>query len=163
MTVLDLPLRAPANRVSPRAKPFWTVGAAITVTVLLLPQLITYLVVGLALLGVTSVITAILGLAYVLVMPQVRYRVHRWEVTDTAVYTLTGWLSRHWRIAPISRIQTVDTERGPLQQLFRLATVTVTTASARGPVLIAQLDADEAAELAGLLTERAHATPGDAT
>ena len=160
---VDLPLRAPANRVSPRAVPFWTLGAAILVAVLLLPQLITYLVGGPAVFGVTSAVTAALGLLYVLVMPRVRYRVHRWEVTDTAVYTLTGWLSRHWRIAPISRIQTVDTERGPLQQLFRLATVTVTTASARGPVRIAELDADEAAELARMLAERTHTTPGDAT
>jgi membrane protein YdbS with pleckstrin-like domain len=61
----------------------------------------------------------------------VRFRIHRWEVTDEAVYTLSGWLVREWRIAPISRVQTVDTEHGPLQQLLRLATVTVTTASAR--------------------------------
>ena len=58
----------------------------------------------------------------------------RWEVTDRAVYTLHGWLVREWRIAPISRVQTVDTQRGPLQQLLGLANVTVTTASARGAV-----------------------------
>ena len=66
-------------------------------------------------------------------MPFWRYRVHRWEVTDDAVYTRTGWLWQEWRIAPMSRIQTVDTARGPLEQLFRLASVTVTTASARRP------------------------------
>ena len=46
------------------------------------------------------------------VRPRLRYRVHRWEVTDEAVYTLTGWLSRTWTLVPISRIQTVDVTRG---------------------------------------------------
>ena len=91
------------------------------------------------------------------------YRIARWEVTDLAVYTLHGWLVREWRIAPISRVQTVDTARGPLQQLLGLADVTVTTASARGAVRIRGLAADDAAELARVLTETTHATSGDAT
>ena len=40
------------------------------------------------------------------------------------MYTQSGWLSQERRIAPISRVQTVDTERGPLEQLFGLANVT---------------------------------------
>ncbi|MCU1663196.1 MAG: rane-flanked domain, partial [Pseudonocardia sp.] len=44
-----------------------------------------------------------------------------------------------------------------------LASVTVTTASARGPVKISGLDAQDAAELARTLTETTQATPGDAT
>ena len=96
-------------------------------------------------------------------MPPLLYRIHRWEITDEAVYTLSGWLVREWRIAPISRVQTVDTERGPLQQLLKLANVTVTTASAAGPVKISGLDEHAAAELARTLTETTQATPGDAT
>jgi len=56
------------------------------------------------------------------IRPWVRFRVHRWEVTGEAVYTLTGWLTRTWTLVPISRIQTVDVTRGVLQQLFGLAT-----------------------------------------
>jgi membrane protein YdbS with pleckstrin-like domain len=89
--------------------------------------------------------------------------VHRWEADEQAVYTLTGWLKMEWRVAPISRIQTIDTERAALQRLFGLATVTVTTASAAGPVTIEGLDAGAAAELARRLTEITQADPGDAT
>ena len=46
---------------------------------------------------------------------------HRWEVTDTAVYTQTGWWTRERRIAPMSRIQTVDHAEGALERLFGLA------------------------------------------
>jgi membrane protein YdbS with pleckstrin-like domain len=96
-------------------------------------------------------------------MPRWRFRVHRWEATDDAVYTSAGWLSQEWRVAPMSRIQTVDLQRGPLQQLFRLATVTVTTASAAGALQLAGLDHDLAVDLVEQLTETTQATPGDAT
>lgn len=75
----------------------------------------------------------------------------------------TGVLLREWRIAPMSRIQTVDTVRGPLEQLFGLATVTVTTASAKGAVRIGGLAHGTAAELAERLTRITQDTPGDAT
>jgi membrane protein YdbS with pleckstrin-like domain len=98
-----------------------------------------------------------------IVMPQWRYRVHRWEVAPQAVYTRAGWLHQESRIAPISRIQTVDSERGPLEQLFGLANVTVTTASAAGPLEIHGLDRDTAQRLVDDLTTAAQATRGDAT
>ena len=75
-------------------------------------------------------VTLLLAVGYTLIMPRWRYRVHRWEVTDEAVYTRAGWISVHWRIAPISRIQTIDSHRWFGERLFGLANVTATTASA---------------------------------
>jgi membrane protein YdbS with pleckstrin-like domain len=160
----DPPLRPPAHRVDPRAVRWWQLRALVTLVVLVVPQVVVLLLTGApgAMFALPAVTAAVVG-AYALVVPGVRYRIHRWEVTDEAVYTLSGWLVREWRIAPISRVQTVDTQHGPLQQLLRLATVTVTTASARGAVTIAGLDADAAAELARSLTATTQATPGDAT
>ena len=99
----------------------------------------------------------------VVVEPLWRYAVHRWETTDEAVYAASGWIVREWRIAPISRIQTVDTIRGPLEQVLGLATLRITTASAKGAIDIGGLDAEVAAEAARHLTEIAEITPGDAT
>lgn len=164
---LPLPLRPPANRVDPRAIWWWRLSA--------LPLPILLLVaegVGVALLparpwhpllAVAAALTVLWLLVGTLVVPSLRYRLHRWEVTDDAVYHRSGWLVREWRIAPIPRVQTVDTEHGPLQQALRLATVTVTTASARGPVRIAGLDAEVASELARRLTETTGRYAGDAT
>ena len=106
---------------------------------------------------------AVLALAHLVVMPQWRYRVHRWEITDTAVYTQSGWLTQERRIAPLARVQTVDTHRGPLEQLFGLANVTVTTASAKGPLKIHALDRSVADHAVEWITERAQAARGDAT
>ena len=105
----------------------------------------------------------VLGGAYLAVMPVWRYRVHRWETTATAVYTQTGWFDQERRIAPVSRVQTVDLSRGPVAQLLGLASVTVTTASAAGPLKIHGLDLDVAHRLVEELTARTVAEPGDAT
>lgn len=101
--------------------------------------------------------------ATIAVEPFWRYAVHRWETNDQAVYALTGWYVREWRVAPLSRIQTVDSIRGPLEQLMGLATLRVTTASSKGAIDIGGLSAETAAELAEQLTAIAQEIPGDAT
>jgi membrane protein YdbS with pleckstrin-like domain len=160
-----LRLRPPRHRVSRRAIIWWSTQAAAEVAAVLAPLAIgvsiwdgarPWLVPG-------TFAVAIIGLGYLLVMPRWRFRVHRWETTDAAVYTSAGWISQQWRVAPMSRIQTVDTERGPLQQLFGLATVTVTTASAAGALRLAGLDRAVAEDLVEQLTATTQATPGDAT
>ena len=157
-------LREPSQRVSPRARLMWLTTAAV--------QAVVLLVVLLVLAGPTDVLdvpwwvlvlVALFLATYVAVVPQWRYLVHRWEVTDTAVYTQTGWWTRERRIAPMSRIQTVDHVEGAIARLFRLATVTVTTASAAGALAIEGLDKDVARRLVDELTIKADAVEGDAT
>lgn len=108
-------------------------------------------------------LVALLVVAYVAIVPQWRYAVHRWEVTDTAVYTQTGWWVRERRIAPMSRIQTVDHVEGAIARLFGLSTVTVTTASAAGALEISGLERARALALVDELTLMADSVPGDAT
>ena len=164
-TSQPLRLRPPRHRVSSRAITWWATQAALQVAAVLIPMAVALIVWVDArwwLIPGTAVIV-VLGLGYVLVMPRWRFRVHRWETTDDAVYTSAGWISQEWRVAPMSRIQTVDTERGPLQQLFGLATVTVTTASAAGALRMVGLDRAVADDLVDQLTATTQATPGDAT
>ncbi|MDD7920134.1 PH domain-containing protein [Actinomycetospora callitridis] len=158
-------LRAPAHRVSPRARSWWALRSAITSVGLLIPQVAVAVVLPTytSLMILTGVATVVVGVAHLLVVPCWRYALHRWEITDDAVHTLSGWLRLEWRIAPISRVQTVDTDRGPLQRAFGLSSVTVTTASASGALTIDGLDADAAVELADRLTRVTETLGGDAT
>jgi membrane protein YdbS with pleckstrin-like domain len=110
-----------------------------------------------------AVVAGLWTVVRVIVEPRWRYAVHRWETTDDAVYGLTGWIVREWRVAPLSRVQTVDAVRGPLEQALGLATLRVTTASSGGAISIAGLDKDVAAELAESLTHVVERVPGDAT
>lgn len=103
------------------------------------------------------------GLLFVIVEPVWRYRVHRWEVTEGVVFTRAGWLSREWRVVPVSRIQTVDTQRGVLQRMFGLATLVVQTASHAGSSQIIGLPVDVAVRLSFDLAQQANLLEDDAT
>jgi len=158
-------LRVPANRVEKRAVVYWTLQALATVvSVAGVLAVLNWLwesarpVVSPALIVVVGV-----GVLYAAGMPTWRYVVHRWETTAEAVYARSGWYVREWRVAPISRIQTVDTSRGPIEQMLGLATLTVTTASSSGAIKISGLDEETAIRQAERLTEITQLTPGDQT
>lgn len=155
----------PAWRPSPKAKLLWTVQAVLAWLVPFAAQLV-WAVLDSAHRGwqlVVFLVTLALAVLNIVVVPWWRYAVHRWEVTEEAVYTRVGWLSQESRVAPISRVQTVDTERGPLERMLGLATVTVTTASSAGAVQISALDLPVAEETVTRLTRIAAQHRGDAT
>lgn len=158
-------LRPPRHRVDPRCRRWWlaqvaVAGAGVVGVLALLGLLITPA--RWWLLTPAIVVAALTLLALVLV-PRLRWAIHRWEATDQAVFSRSGLFWQEWRAAPLSRVQTVDMDRGPLQRHFGLATVSVTTASARGAVKISALDADVAAEMVDRLTLLTESDQQDAT
>jgi membrane protein YdbS with pleckstrin-like domain len=143
----------------------WAVSAALGWTLPVAAQIVWLIVLPKpGWLHVTvAVVTAVLVMLHVSVVPVWRYRVHRWEISPQAAFTRTGWLVQERRIAPISRVQTVDTYRGPLDRLFKVANVTVTTASSAGAVHIRALDNDVADRVVEQLTDIAALGAEDAT
>jgi hypothetical protein len=164
MAVTSGTLRDPAHRVSPRAPLVWAAWAVLRFAVLAAAGLIA--TVGFNAFTIPLWLWtayAVAAVAYSVAMPTYRYRVHRWESTATAVYTQRGWLTRERRIAPMSRVQTVDLDQNVIDRVFGLANVTVTTASAAGPVRVDGLDRAVAERLVEELTRRTEDEPGDAT
>ena len=157
-------LRAPRERVASRARWMW-----MCMDLLVWVPVTAVLLLGNGPWGWFDIPTWVLAayavalLAYVVLVPQWRYLVHRWEVTETAVYTQTGWWARERRIAPMSRVQTVDHREGAVARLFGLATVRITTASSAGALTIEGLDRERALALVDDLTRIADSVPGDAT
>ncbi|MEZ5085968.1 MAG: PH domain-containing protein [Tessaracoccus sp.] len=165
MTETRARLRPPRNEFDHRVVPWWRAQLVIVTLVAVVPLVVLGVLIAPARLWllIPAAVLAVVGAILITVLPLWWHRVHRWEVTDHAVYTLTGYFWRTWRIAPLSRIQTVDTTQGPLQRSFGLSTVVVTTASSAGAVKLVGLDKETAAELADELTRLTEATPGDAT
>ena len=164
------PVRDPAWQVSRGAIGLWVAEGVIETVVFALGA-VAFLIFVPATVGgpipflrwavpVLVVVDAVVSIG---VRPRLRYRVHRWEVTDEAVYTLTGWLSRTWTLVPIARIQTVDVTRGVMQQVFGLASVAVLTASSEGTVRVPHLEADVAQRVADDLARRAAQVRDQAT
>jgi len=157
-------LRVPGNRVSRRAISYWTARAAFGSAVVVLAEIIFAAAGNFSMAWLIAlVVTVVVLAAHALIMPRWRYSVHRWEVTDQALYTRSGWFSVHWRIAPINRIQTIDSHRSLGERIFGIANVTATTASAAGPVRIHGLDKELADLLLDQLAVATGQTPGDAT
>jgi membrane protein YdbS with pleckstrin-like domain len=155
----------PANPPSRKAPLVWAIGSAIPWLVLAVGQAVWFAIdPRLDWVHALAAAVTVLGIVvFVVVVPLWRYRVHRWDIGPKAVYTRTGWLVQERRIAPISRVQTVDTYRGPLDRLFGLANVTVTTASSAGAVRIVALDSDVADRVVARLTDIAALGAEDAT
>lgn len=159
------PLRPPTEQPSPRAIWHWATQAALTWAILLAGLAAANLILDhppgwLPTITTVAVLAAVLHVA---IMPVWRYRVHRWELSDDAAYTRTGWISHHHRIVPASRVQAVDIQRHALQRLFGLATVHVSTTAHGGALSISGLRYAVAEQVAIDLTAIAKATPGDAT
>ena len=162
----QLALREPAHQVSPRAVRYWVVNGLITgvITWAVLFAIYWFLPESWGRwLGPIFILVMISNLLDVTLEPIIRYRRTRWEVTGEKVFAQTGWLSRDQRIAPLSRVQTVDTHRGAIMRLYRLADVTVTTASAAGPITLTCLDTDLADRVTAELARVTGQTTGDAT
>jgi len=159
---MTTPVREPAWSLSRSAIGLWlTEGVVSSVGIGIAATLFAVFVPGDAggplplLRWLLPIAAALWATAAIGVRPWFRFRVHRWEVTPDAVYTLTGWLTRTWTLVPISRIQTVDVTRNVLQQLFGLSTVAVLTASSQGTVRVWHLEAVVAQRVADDLAHRA--------
>jgi membrane protein YdbS with pleckstrin-like domain len=141
----------PGERLDPRAKTLWRITGALGA----LPLLVVGASVGWSLLRVVEVplslgvlpLLAALVLFVVLVgvVPDLRWRRWRYEIRDEEVDLQRGivWISR--TLVPLARIQHVDTQSGPLQRRFGLATVVFYTAA--GANQIPELSAPVAAEV----------------
>lgn len=161
----DPHIRLPRLRIERRAIVWWMLRALIVWGFVLAALLVAAALWEPARVWLIAPIVAVgvVLLAKVLVEPWWRYAVHRWEITEHATYASNGWLVREWRVAPSSRIQTVDAVRGPLEQLLGLSTLRVTTASSYGAIKINGLDRATAEDAATRLAVVAELSEGDAT
>lgn len=85
-------------------------------------------------------------------IPDLRWRRWRYEIGEAEVDTESGWLTVTRTKIPMTRIQHVDTRRGPLQRRFGLANVVLFTAAGQNeiPALADEVAAEARDRIAGL-------------
>jgi membrane protein YdbS with pleckstrin-like domain len=147
----------PAERLDPRAKTLWRITGSLGA----LPLLAVGAFVGWVslrvvevplLLGILPLLAAlVLFVVLAVVIPDLRWRRWRYEIREDEVDLQRGivWVSR--TLVPLARIQHVDTQSGPLQRRFGLATVVFYTAA--GANRIPELSAPVAAEVRDRIAE----------
>ena len=88
----------------------------------------------------------------VLVAPSVYARTWRYEADEHELYLQRGWITITRHVVPLVRVQNVDTVQGPIDKLFGLSSVTLSTAG--GKATIPHLDEPVAEELRARIAER---------
>jgi membrane protein YdbS with pleckstrin-like domain len=147
----------PAERLDPRAKILWRVTGALRALPLLAGgAFVSWVLLRVAefplLLAVLPFLAAfMLSVSLASVVPGLRWRRWRYEIRDDEVDLQRGILWIRRTLVPLARIQHVDTQSGPLQRRFGLATVVFYTAA--GANQIPELSALVAAEARDRISE----------
>ena len=125
----------PSSPLDPRAVTVWRLSAALGDVV---PSLIAIVVAALlayfdivpwTIVGAVFAIGAAVSLLFVVVVPSLRYRRWRYEVTDDEIDLREGVIIVKRTLIPLVRVQHVDTHQGPIMRAFGLAGVNVATAA----------------------------------
>ena len=103
---------------------------------------------------VAAVAAALYLVLGVLVRPVLRWRLFWYAVSDEEIELQHGWLVQSRTVIPMNRVQHLKSEQGLLARWFRLADLHIHTAA--GPVVVAGLDQDEAAQLRTRIGRLAH-------
>ena len=86
---------------------------------------------------------------YLILSPEVYYRHYKYCITSDKIDIRRGIIVLSHTVVPIERIHQVEVVRGPINNLFGLADITVTTAG--GDAVIEFLDTETADEIADKL------------
>lgn len=144
-------MNEPREKLDPRARRVWTLGDLLGAAILTaIAWGVTY---GLWRLlefdrWATIVIPAAFALvlvAWAFIRPEIEFRQWRFEIREDEVDLLHGVITRTRQVVPMSRIQHVDTTRGPLQRRYGLASVQFFTAA--GAMEIPQLSVERAEQV----------------
>jgi len=103
------------------------------------------------LIRIVCIIAYIVAAVYLVVGPLVFYRRYRYRIDDDKLEIRRGIVFISHTLVPIERIHQVQVSRGPINRMFGLADVVVTTAG--GVTSIEYLETDVAESIASRLNE----------
>lgn len=96
-------------------------------------------------------ILIIISLIYIIIAPHIYYHHYRYLVTNEKIDIKRGIIILRRILVPVERIHQVEITKGPINNIFGLADIEVTTAG--GKVRLEFLDSQDAEQIAELLNE----------
>lgn len=99
-----------------------------------------------------SVVLIVLTLIDTFISPYFRYHRYRYSINEECIDIREGYLFVKRNIVPIERLHKLKTAKGPIDQMFKVAKVVVTTGG--GDVTIAFLEEERAEQIAESLRRR---------
>lgn len=101
---------------------------------------------------IVSIILAIVIVANAAISPYFRYHRYRYSINDEFIDLYEGYIFVERNIVPLERLHKMQTLRGPIDRMFKVAKVVVTTAG--GDVTLRFLDEEKADFIAESLGRR---------
>ena len=150
-------LPVPNKHISPRVKMVWRISDAVTALGLMLGASAIYWAFA-EYLWLQRIVLLAGGLLVFLTITNLCFqgmqqRVWRYEAREKELETLEGVLFKRRALIPLSAIQFVDTTQGPLERMFNVMTVRLSTAAKSHR--IPGLDPETAVELRGTIMAQA--------
>lgn len=99
-----------------------------------------------------SLILAVLTLFDIVFSPYFRYNRYRYSINEECIDIIEGYLFRKRHIVPIERVHKLQTKKGPIDQMYGVAKVIVTTGG--GDVTLEFLEEERADQIAESLRKR---------
>ena len=99
-----------------------------------------------------SIVVAILIIANAAISPYFRFHRYRYSINDEFIDIYEGYIFVERNIVPLERLHKMQTMRGPMDRMFKVAKVVVTTAG--GDVTLRFLDEEKAEFIAESLGRR---------
>ncbi len=145
------------KRVDPKAKNVMRVSSAIGSGLLIIACIIAAVILVVSdtvakIILIIPALIAVLAIIDIIVVPEIRYRRYKYYLDDEMLVVEEGLWFITRSIAPIERIHQIEVKRGPVDRMFNMGNVIVTTAG--GVVKIAFLEDAVADEIAARLNTR---------
>lgn len=141
------------NKLNKKAKGCMFIATAINSLVLSAILLIGYNIVkesiSLEYLNIVKIVVIVLEiiiLLNLLISPQIRYKRYRYLINSEKIDVIEGLLFITREIVPIERIHKITVQKGPIDRIFGLGKVIITTAG--GEATIRFLEEEKADEIA---------------
>lgn len=99
-----------------------------------------------------SIVLAVLLIANAIISPYFRFHRYRYSISDEFIDIYEGYIFVERNIVPLERLHKMQTLRGPIDRMFKVAKVVVTTAG--GDVTLRFLDEEKAEFIAESLGRR---------
>ena len=145
------------KRIDPKAKNVMRVSSAIGSGLLIIACVIAAAILVVSdtvakIILIIPALIAVLAIIDIIVVPEIRYRRYKYYLDDEMLVVEEGLWFITRSIAPIERIHQIEVKRGPVDRMFNMGNVIVTTAG--GVVKIAFLEDAVADEIAARLNAR---------
>lgn len=128
------------------------IGSLVGIAAIVVANIVWFLPKDIQIGKMISIGVVILLVIHTCISPYFRFHRYRYAITEEYIDVQEGYIFVERNLVPLERLHKMQTNKGPIDRIFRVAKVTVTTAG--GDVTLRFLDEEKADYIAESLSRR---------